>query len=273
MIILDGKKLSEEILNNLSREIKNRRLKLALVVVLVGEDAVSKIFIKQKEMACDRSGIVFRLFRLSAKIGLPELKKGINEIVRDSDNSGIVIQLPLPKQVSDVQEILNLIPPEKDVDVLSEESLGKFSQGTSPILPPTVSGVSHILKKYRIDVRGKNIVVVGAGRLVGYPLALWLLRENATVTVLNKYTQGLSSFTKKADILISGVGLPGLIKGNMVRKGVVVIDAGSSLKGGKIVGDIDFKSVSKKASYITPVPGGVGPMTVACLLENLIKLN
>ena len=178
----------------------------------------------------------------------------------------------LPKNIN-TQEILNLVPFKKDIDVLSENSLGKFSQGALPILPPTVSGISRLLKNYRIKIKGKNIVVVGAGRLVGYPLALWFLQKNATVSVLNKYTKDAVSFIKKADILVSGVGKSNLIRGNMVKRGVVVIDAGTSVEEGKLIGDVNFGEVSKKASYITPVPGGVGPMTVACLLENLVKLN
>ncbi|MFH1181201.1 MAG: bifunctional 5,10-methylenetetrahydrofolate dehydrogenase/5,10-methenyltetrahydrofolate cyclohydrolase [bacterium] len=289
MVILDGKKLAEEILTNL----KSRGKKLKLAVVLVGGDSIAQIFINQKRKACEKIGVNFELFKFPTEISGTELRAEIKKIVSDSDNSGVVIQLPLPEQINDVQEILNLVPPKKDVDVLSEESLGKFSQGTLLILPPTVSGISHLLERYRINIKGKNIVIVGAGRLVGYPLALGLLRQNATVTVLNRHTQDLSSFTKKADILISGVGKPSLIKGNMVKKGVVVIDAGSAMEKRKavgdevcplrgfpssspslrLVGDVDFQSVSKKASYITPVPGGVGPLTVACLLDNLVELN
>jgi methylenetetrahydrofolate dehydrogenase (NADP+)/methenyltetrahydrofolate cyclohydrolase len=272
MVILDGKKLSDKILDNLKILIKKRRLKLRLAVILVGESNVSKIYIKKKELACREIGIDFKLVHFSEKIGEDKLKKAVKKIVEDKKNSGIIIQLPLPKNIN-TQEILNIIPSEKDVDVLSETSLGKFSRGTLPILPPIVSGISHFLNDYKIDTKGKNILIIGAGRLVGYPLAIWFLQKNATVSVLNKYTKNIKSFTQKADILISGVGKPNLIRGNMVKKGVVVIDAGTSVESGKTVGDVNFKKVSKKASYITPVPGGVGPMTVACLLENLIKLN
>jgi methylenetetrahydrofolate dehydrogenase (NADP+)/methenyltetrahydrofolate cyclohydrolase len=271
MILLNGKKLSEKILDNLKKTIQNRHLKLRLAVILVGENPVSQVFIRQKEKACEKVGIDFRLFQFSAKVSFPRLKRKIEKIVKDKDNSGVIIQLPLPFRF-DTQAILNLVPPEKDIDVLSEESLGKFSQGTLPILPPTVSGISRLLKNYQIEIKGKNIVIVGAGRLVGYPLALWFLQKNATVSVLNKYTKDAVSFIKKADILVSGVGKSNLIRGNMVKRGVIVIDAGISVEKGRLIGDINFKEVSKKASYITPVPGGVGPMTVACLLENLIKL-
>ncbi|MDP2864140.1 MAG: bifunctional 5,10-methylenetetrahydrofolate dehydrogenase/5,10-methenyltetrahydrofolate cyclohydrolase [bacterium] len=272
MIILDGKKLSEEILENLKKEIKKRNLKLRLSVVQVGENPVSKIFISQKKKACERVGINFKLCKLPAKISVAELKKEIERIVKEPENSGVIIQLPLSKKFLP-EELLNLISLKKDIDVLSEKSLGKFYQGTLSILPPTVQGILYLFKNYKIELKGKNVVIVGAGRLIGNPLALRLLREKATISVLNEFTKDTPSFTKKADILISGVGKPNLITGKMVKKGVVVIDAGTSIKKGRLVGDVDFKSVSKKASYITPVPGGVGPMTVACLIENLVKLN
>jgi len=270
--ILNGKELSEKILAKLKKEVKKSKLKLRLAVVQIGENPVSQIFINQKKKACEKTGINFKLFKFPAKISVLELKKEIEKIVKNPENSGIIIQLPLPKKFLP-EDFLNLIPEEKDVDVLSEKSLGKFYQGTLKILPPTVQGILYLLKNYKIELRGKNVVIVGAGRLVGFPLAAQLLKEKATLSVLNEWTRDASSFTKKADVLISGVGKPNLIKGNVVKKGAVVIDAGTSMKKGKLVGDVDFKSVSKKASYITPVPGGVGPLTVACLLENLATLN
>jgi len=272
MKILNGKKLSEKILVNLKKEIKKSKLKLRLAVVQVGENPISQIFINQKKKACEKTGINFKLFKFPAKINDSKLKREIEKIVKNPANSGIIIQLPLPKKFLP-EEFLNLIPEEKDIDVLSEKSLGKFYQGTLKILPPTVSGILQLLKKYKIELKGKNVVIVGAGRLVGFPLAIQLLKEKATLSVLNEFTRDAPFFIKKADILVSGVGRPDLIKGGLVKKGIVIIDAGCSIKKGKLVGDVDFKSVSKKASYITPVPGGVGPMTVACLLENLVKLN
>jgi len=270
--ILNGKELSEKILGNLKKKVKKSKLKLRLAVIQVGENSVSQIFINQKKKACGKTGINFKLFKFPAEIGLMEFKKEIEKIVKSKVNSGVIIQLPLPKKFLP-EEFFNLIPEEKDIDVLSEKSLGKFYQGTLKILPPTVDGILRLLKNYKIGLIGKNIVIVGAGRLVGFPLATQLLKEKATLSVLNEWTRDASSFTKKADILISGVGKPNLIKGDMVKKGAVMIDAGCSMKNGKLEGDIDFKSVSKNANYITPVPGGVGPLTVACLLENLVKLN
>ena len=270
--ILDGKKLADRILGNLKREIKNRRLKLRLAVILIGNGAISKIFIHGIEKDSRKVGIDFNLYEFPAKISRQKLKEEIDKIVRSSANSGIVVQLPLPRKFSP-EEIFNLIPQQKDINVLSEKSLGKFYQGTLKILPPTVEGILELLKNYKIKILGKDIIIIGIGRLVGFPLAIQLLKEKATVSVLNEFTKDTIFFTEKADILISGAGKPNLIKGNMVKKGVVVIDAGTVMKEGKLVGDVDFKSVSKKASFITPVPGGVGPMTVACLLKNLVKLS
>lgn len=272
MKLLDGKKLSEEILENLKKEIKIRKLKLKLAVIQVGENPISHTFIKQKKNACRTAGLDFELFNFSPKIGAPELKSKIEKIAANSVNSGIIIQLPVPKKFI-TEELLNLIPEEKDTDVLSEKSLGKFYQGTLKILPPTVQGILLLLKNYKISLQGKDIVILGAGRLVGFPLALQLLKERATVSVLNEFSKDTPSFTKKADILISAVGKPNLIKGDMVKNGAIVIDAGNSIEKGRSSGDVDFKSVSKKASFVTPVPGGVGPMTVACLLKNLVKLK
>ena len=286
MRLLDGKELSEKILTNLKREIKKSNLKLRLAIVQVGENLVSQIFINQKKKACEKVGINLRLFKFPVKVSVLKLKKEIKKIVRNPANSGIIIQLPLPKKFQgpsrrlggwrvgwSPEEFLNLISEEKDIDVLSEKSLGKFYQGTLKILPPTVNGILRLLRNYKIGLIGKDVVVIGAGRLVGFPLAIKLLKEKATLSVLNEFTKDALSFTKKANILISGVGKPNLIKGNAIKKGLVVIDAGCSVKKGKLVGDVDFKSVAQKASYITPVPGGVGPMTVACLLENLVKLS
>ena len=272
MKLLNGKKLAEEILADLKKKIKKNKLKLTLAVVQVGENLVSQVFINQKEKACKRIDVGFKIYKFPVKIQPKKLKKEIEKIIKNPVNSGVIIQLPLPKKFFP-EEFLNLIPEKKDIDVLSEHNLGKFYQGTLEILPPTVDGILRLLKNYKIKIKGKNIVVVGAGRLVGFPLATQLLKEKATLSVLNEFTKDAPSFTKQADILVSAVGKPNLIKAKMVKKGVVIVDAGSSGKSGKIVGDIDFESVSKKINYITPVPGGIGPLTVACLLENLVELN
>jgi len=267
--LFDGRKLAEKILKNLKRQIKSRRLKLRLAVVLVGENSVSRVFINKKKEACERIGIDFKLYQFKKEATLQGLKNGVEKIAEEKDNSGIVIQLPLPPSFNS-QEVLNIIPLEKDIDCLSQRNLDNFYNGIPSILPPVVGAVSHFLKEYKISIKGKNIVVIGAGRLVGKPVSRWFLSKKARVLMVDKFTKNISSLTKKADIIISGVGKPGLILGDMVKNGVIVIDAGTIIEGNKLKGDIDFKSVAKKASYITPVPGGVGPLTIACLLENLI---
>ena len=236
MITLDGKKLSGKILKKLKIEVERKRLKLKLSIVLVGEDSNSKIFVRQKQKACERVGIDFELFRFSSKISNSELKKEIKKIIQNPDIKNIVVQLPLPKGLN-TEEILNLIPEEKDAEIVS----------------PVVCAVDRILKEYRISLRNKSIVLIGKGRLVGQPVAIWLKKRNLRFSDIHEI--------KNADIVISGAGKSNLIKGGMVKNGVVIIDLG---------GDVDFETVSKKASYITPVPGGVGPVTVACLLKNLI---
>jgi methylenetetrahydrofolate dehydrogenase (NADP+) / methenyltetrahydrofolate cyclohydrolase len=272
MIILDGQKIADRILNNLKEEIKRRQLKLKLAVVLVGQDSASLTFIKKKQQAAKKIGVGFSFFKFGKNITQTQLKEEIEKIIKDQEVSGLVVQLPLPKSIN-TAEILNLVPPEKDPDVLSEQSFKIFSTSTSFVLPPTVGAISYFLKEYKIDLKGKKIVVVGAGRLVGKPLAAWFELQGVDFSILDKTTTDISVITQKADILISGVGKSGLIKGNMVSDKVIIFDAGTTKKNGKTVGDIDFKSVAEKASYITPVIGGVGPLTVACLLENLVKLQ
>lgn len=251
--ILDGRKLSQEILEDLRRQIKKslpagghggKRLKLA--AVLVGEDKNSMIFLRQKEKACNFVGVDFRLYQFPENISQNNLEKEVKKICNQT-NHGIIIQLPLPKHIN-AQTVLNLIPREKDIDILSEKS------HDSKLLSPVLAGILELFKRYKIEYKAKNVAVVGRGRLVGKPVADWMKKHGAHLT----------NNTKEADILISGAGSPGLIKGSMVKGGAVVVDA---------AGDVDFKSVEPKAGYITPIPGGVGPMTVAMLFKNLAILN
>jgi len=272
MIILNGKKTAQKILKNVKKETKVRKLKLGLAVVQVGDNQVSSAYINQKRRVCENLGIVFGLFNFPESIDEQELKEEVSRIAVNPEYSGIIIQLPLPKKFN-TQEILNLIPSEKDVDVLSEASLGKFYTGNLKIFPPVVYAISTLLKEYKIGLEAKIILVIGSGRLVGKPLTLWLVSQGATVSTVNSKTKDIHFFSKNADIIISGVGKPNLITGKMIKKGVVLIDAGTSIESGKLKGDIDFVSVKNKAGYVAPVPGGVGPMTIACLINNLLKLN
>ena len=255
-IILDGKKLSEKILGEFKKEVQKSGRKLKLVGILVGSDPVSKIFLKQKEKACKKVGVDFQLYRFPKNISQKTLAKKVREISQKK-NQGIVIQLPLPRHIN-TQEILELIPPHKDVDLLS----GKKPKAR--ILAPVLAGILRLLKEYKIKPKGRKVVVVGKGRLVGRPIIDWLTQQKIKFWAVDSTTKDTSFFTKKADVLICGAGQPGLINGDMVKKGVVVVDAAL---------DVDFKSVFPKASFITPIPGGVGPMTVAMVIKNLIALN
>lgn len=255
--ILDGKKLSEKILNNLKKEVRKSGKRLKLTAILVGENPASQIFLRQKEKACKIIGVDFKLYQFPESVGNEELIKQVRLIAGNSQNQGIIIQLPLPKKFN-TQEVLNSIPPEKDVDVLSEKSKNP------PILAPVLSGILDLFKEYKIDFKGKKTVIVGRGRLVGKPVSDWLEKQGVQFSILDETTPDISRFTRQADILISGTGHPNLIKGDIVKEGAIIVDAAH---------DVDFKSCSPKASYITPVPGGVGPMTVAEVIKNLSILN
>lgn len=264
--LLNGKALSERLL----KRIKERGKDLSLAVVVVGADPVSGSFVRQKEKACEKAGVDFKKYEFGETIEESELKEKIEEIAKES--KGLVVQLPLPSGIN-FQEILNSIPLEKDADVLSEKRFQLFESNESSIFPPVVGAVDYLLKEYSIPLEGKKVVLLGKGRLVGKPLSVWLKNNRADFSVVEKDTENPQNLLKQADILISGVGKPGIIKGEDVKEGAVVIDAGTSLEGGQLKGDVSFEEVSKRARYITPVPGGLGPLTVACLLENLLKLN
>lgn len=274
--ILDGKKLSQKILKALKKEIKKNEsdhsVKLKLVVVQVGENPISEIFIRQKEKKAKEIGIDFKLYKFDRNIAFEKLKNEIRKIAKSPCNSGIVIQLPLSEKF-DCQEILNLVPPEKDIDILSEKAKINFYFGDSKIQPPVLKAIVYLLKEYKINIKGKHIVVLGMGRLVGQPVISWLVREKASFSAKDRFFPNLSFFTKEADILISGIGKPEIIKAKMIKKGAVIIDIGASFIKGKIKGDVDFKSVFKKAGYFAAATGGIGPLTVAFLLKNLVELN
>lgn len=266
-IILDGKKLAEEMLERLRKEIK-KISPIRLAVVLVGNNPASLNFIKQKQKTAEKIGVSFKLYGFKENITEKKLIKELIKIVKDKANDGIVVQLPLPKH-TDEQKILNIIPHKKDVDALSQDN--------QLVESPTASGIMELLKKYGIEVKGKRVIIIGKGKLVGKPLALIMKKAGTKLITCGQKTKNLASKTVKADILVSATGRLNLIKENMVKKGAVVIDAGFTRhkrRDGvyKIRGDVDFERVKEKASYITPVPGGVGPMTIAMLFTNLVKL-
>ncbi len=270
--ILDGKLLARKIGEEIRDTLTGSKKKLRLAIVVVGEDPVVRAFIQKKQKEAAALGIDTRVFPFEVHITTNELRKRLSVIVHEKKNSGVIIQLPLPPHIN-TQYILNSIPPEKDVDMLSARAIGNFTVGKSTVMPPVVGAIRAFFEEYGISYREKKIVIVGAGNLVGRPVALWLARERIPFSLIEKDTPAPEKILREADIIISGVGIPGLITGDKVKEGVVVIDAGTSESGGKVVGDVDFDSVSKKASYITPVPGGVGPVAVAMLFKNLVTLE
>ena len=253
-MLIDGKKIAEEIKNSLREEILKFGKKLKLAIVQVGDNSVSKKFIEKKVKFAEKIGVETELFNLPAEISTEELRKKITEICFAKENNGVILQLPLPKQI-DTQCVLDAIPANKDIDVLSSNK--------NKILPPLVGVIKTIFEKYNIEPVGKNIVVIGRGILVGKPIANWLIDEGVTVSVLNSKTINPSDYTLMADIIISGVGKPDLIKSDMVKEGVIIID---------VAGDVE-PAVAEKASLFTPILGGVGPITVAMLFKNLVELN
>lgn len=271
MQILDGKALSEEILDSLKS--KARVLKPSLTVISVGEDPASKVYIRQKKLACEKVGIDYQEICLPNDIKQHELIARIQELNQDQNVTGLIVQLPVPEHLY-VPEIIRAIDPKKDVDGFHAYNLGKMflSPEFEDLPPATPAGIICLLEKYEIFVKGMEAVVVGHSNIVGKPISTMLLNRNATVTTCHIFTKDLKSHTQKADLLIVAVGKPNLITAEMVKKGAIVIDVGMNrLPDGKLVGDTDFENVSQKASFITPVPGGVGPMTVASLMSNVIR--
>lgn len=270
-MLIDGKQIAEEIKENLKREVQSLDRKLRLAIIQVGDESASTSFIKQKEKFAGEIGVETRVYNFPEGISTNQLRKKVAEVCHIKQNDGVVIQLPLPKQIN-TQYVLNGIIPKKDVDVLSSRMIGEFAVGRSLILPPVVGAIKEIFDKYRVEVKGKNVVVLGAGKLVGRPISTWLINEGATVTILNEFTLNPKPYTLVADIIVSGVGKPGVVTADMAKEGSVVIDAGTSEQAGKLAGDVS-PDVEKTASLFSPVPGGVGPITVAIVFKNLLTLN
>lgn len=270
-MIIDGKQIAQEVLEKLGEEIKEKNLKLQLGAVLIGDDPEFKKFVKLKEKAAERLGIDFTTYRFPEGIEAGELKNNLVEISELAD--GALVELPLPKHI-DQQAVLNDISVEKDVDVLSDEAQKLFYENKSKINPPAVEALKIVLEKSSILLNGKKAAVFGQGVLVGKPISHWLEQEGVEVVRIRSKTENPERLSLEADIIITGVGKPGLITGDMVQEGAIVIDFGYGKNtAGKMVGDVDFYSVSSKASLITPVPGGMGPILIAAVLKNLVKLS
>ena len=275
MQLLDGKALSTKIEINVANEVKDFKNKTAsvpgLAVVLVGQDPASAAYVNMKKKACDRAGFYSVTHEMPEDISQDAIENTITMMNQNPNIDGILIQLPLPAQI-DTTKILELVNPSKDVDGFHPYNVGRLTTGLDGFVPCTPLGVMKLLAEYNIDVKGKNCVVVGASNIVVKPMAALLLNEYATVEVCHIETDDLKRHTLNADIILVGVGVINLIKEDMVKDDVIIIDIGiNRADNGKLVGDVDFENVSKKCSYITPVPGGVGPMTIAMLLSNTLK--
>lgn len=270
MAVIDGKKLAEEIKASLKDEVSKIGKKIRLAVVKMGDDAVTEKFLEQKKKFGEAIGIDVRIYDLPADITTNKLREKLAEIVHIKENAGVIVQLPLPKHIN-TQYILDGVPPEKDPDMLASKSFGLFASDRSKILPPVVGAIKYIFDTQNIGIVGKRVTLLGAGRLVGKPVAVWLMNQGAALTVIDENTEDPTLHTINADIIISGAGEPSLIMAEMVKGGVVAIDCGTSEAHGNVVGDLDPK-IATKASLFTPVPGGVGPLTVAMLFQNLVEL-
>ncbi|QHG91108.1 bifunctional methylenetetrahydrofolate dehydrogenase/methenyltetrahydrofolate cyclohydrolase FolD [Sulfurimonas sp. CVO] len=275
MQLLDGKALSAKIETKIVNEVKEFKSKTGsvpgLAVILVGQDPASAAYVNMKKKACDRVGFYSVTHEMPEDISQEAIEKTIIMMNDNPNIDGILIQLPLPAQI-DTTKILELVNPSKDVDGFHPYNVGRLMIGLDGFVPCTPLGVMELLSEYSIDIQGKNCVVVGASNIVGKPMASLLLNANATVEICHIFTDDLKKHTLNADILLVGVGVINLIKEDMVKDDAIIIDIGiNRADNGKLVGDVDFENVAKKCSYITPVPGGVGPMTIAMLLSNTLK--
>ncbi len=287
MVLLDGKKTSADIKEEIALEVgelkRNEKKAPHLAAIILGNDGASLTYVNAKVKACERVGFESTLIQLSDETTEEELLNEIEILNIDNDIDGFIVQLPLPKHI-DEQKVLMAIDPEKDVDGFHPENVGKMALNLPTFISATPFGILELLDRYKVETSGKNVVVIGRSHIVGSPMSILLSQKrkvgNATVTLTHSRTQNLEEITKKADIIVAAIGIPEFLKADMVQKGVVVIDVGitrvadaSKKSGFRLVGDVAFEEVSEKSSYITPVPGGVGPMTIAMLLKNTLLAN
>ena len=274
-MILDGKALSNKILDEISKEhdlmFKKNGRRAGLVVIIVGDDKASRVYVKNKRMTCEKVGFFTETIDFSSNISEEDLLKEIEKLNKYTRFDGILVQLPLPKHIDELK-VLNTISPDKDVDGFHFNNIGKMVVGDNTgFLSCTPYGIMQLLDEYNIDVEGKDVVIVGRSNIVGKPMALLLIQKRATVQVCNTRTKDMREKLKNADIVIAAAGVPNLIGLDDVKKGVIVIDVGINRVDGKLCGDVNFEEIKNIASYITPVPGGVGPMTIASLMKNTLK--
>ena len=273
-IIIDGKELAKKIRANLKiecEELKNKQINPKLAVIMVGDDPASKVYVRNKSKVCEDVGIEYKEYLLSSNTKQKELIELIEKLNQDKTINGILLQSPIPANL-DINEAFRTISPEKDVDGFNPLNVGKLVLNQDTFVSCTPYGIMKMFEEYDIDLTGKNVVILGRSNIVGKPLIHCCLNKNATVTSCHSKTQNIAQKAKEADVLISAIGKANFVTADMVKDGAVVIDVGiNRLDNGKITGDVDFESVKEKASYITPVPGGVGPMTIAMLMNNVIK--
>jgi methylenetetrahydrofolate dehydrogenase (NADP+)/methenyltetrahydrofolate cyclohydrolase len=274
MPIIDGKKVSATLKEKIEAEVKELQSKTdkvpGLATVLVGEDPASSIYVRNKNKTCQKLGFKSFEYHLPEETGEEELLTLVKSLNDNKDVNGILVQLPLPKQI-DSEKILEAIDPAKDVDGFHPINVGRMMVGNALLTPCTPTGIIELLDHYQVEIEGKHAVVVGRSNIVGKPVSILLLQRNATVTICHSRTKDLPAMVKTADIIIAAVGRPCFVTADMVKEGAVVIDVGINRVDGKLVGDVDFDAVAEKAAYITPVPGGVGPMTIAMLMKNTLS--
>lgn len=271
--IIDGKAVAQSVKDDVAaqtRQLKEQGITPGLAVVIVGDDSASRVYVNNKKKACAQVGFYSEEYALPAQTTQQELLELVDTLNRKKDINGILVQLPLPKHL-DEKAVIEAIDPQKDVDAFHASNVGKIMIGDYHFLPCTPAGVMELLKSQQIDVCGKSCVVIGRSNIVGKPMAMLLLHQNGTVTICHSRTQNLKEVCRGADILVAAVGIAKFVKADMVKKGAVLIDVGMDRdENGKLCGDVDFAQVEPVASYITPVPGGVGPMTIAMLMKNTL---
>ncbi|AGQ29843.1 Bifunctional protein FolD [Serratia liquefaciens] len=273
--IIDGKTIAQQVRNEVAEQVKQRlaagKRAPGLAVVLVGENPASQIYVASKRRACDEVGFLSRSYDLPATTSEAELLALIDRLNADGEIDGILVQLPLPAGIDNVK-VLERIHPDKDVDGFHPYNVGRLCQRAPKLRPCTPRGIVTLLERYNIDTYGLNAVVVGASNIVGRPMSMELLLAGCTTTVTHRFTKNLRHHVENADLLVVAVGKPGFIPGDWIKPGAIVVDVGiNRLESGKVVGDVDFDAASERAAYITPVPGGVGPMTVATLIQNTLQ--
>ena len=273
--ILDGKALANLLGKNLKERVKNLKaegITPHFCVINIGDDTASKIYVRSKKRKAEKLGIIQDIYQMPADTRQQGVLDLIDKLNTDPEINGLMVQMPTPEQIN-ADELLARIDPNKDVDSLTPANVGRLWLKDHFVEPATAEGIMALLKHYEIPLNGKNVVIIGRSNIVGKPLAALMLEKNATITIAHSKTQNLASLTKRADVIVSATGEPCLIKADMVKDGVIVVDVGINRVNGKLVGDVDFDAVKEKASYITPVPGGVGPLTVQFLMEAVVNLT